>query len=123
MTRPPHLSPHAAHGMPASLGGLLWALLCALLGWARLPARPRLDSLEGTLAPVLAAGAAIVLELEPYVEWEAVPAPWRNGQLLPARHARALSVPLPWRFVPAWVLGRGPPWGDFTRVAWRTGMA
>ena len=75
------------------------------------------------MAPVLAAEAAIVLELEPYVEWEAVPAPWRNGQLLPARHARAQSIPLPCRFVAAWVQGRGPPWGGFKFMAWRTGMA
>ena len=66
------------HGIAALIGGMLEALLYALLGW-QLRARVREARLEGTMAPVLMAEAAISLELEPIIEWEWVPAPWRAG--------------------------------------------
>ena len=111
-------------GIAARLGGMLAALLYALLGWGRRgQTRARAESLEGVLAPVLAAEAAIDLEFEPYVEWEAVPAPWRNGQLLPARHARALSVALPCRRARIAVRGQGPPRGISGFGGVVTGMA
>ncbi|MCX7383254.1 MAG: hypothetical protein NT133_17985 [Alphaproteobacteria bacterium] len=119
---PPHC-PDAAHGIAAMLGGMLCALLSAMLGLAGLRPARRAAGLEGVMALVLEAEAAALLELEPVVEWECVPAPWRNGRLLPARHARALGVALPCRRERPPVLGRGPPWASFNDRAWRTGMA
>ena len=112
----------APHGIAALIGGMLGALLYALLGWLR-GEREAWEGheLEGTLAPVLVAQAEISFETEPYVEWVAVPAPWRNGRLLPPRHARGVALVL--RVARLRVLGRGPPWGDFRFIAWRTGMA
>ncbi len=125
MRRPadPVLAP-AQHGIAALIGGILGALLYALLGWLRREDGSwRAHELEGTLAPVLVAQAEISFETEPYVEWVAVPAPWRNGRLLPVRHARALGMALGVRCVRPCVLGRGPPWGDFRFEGLRTGMA
>ena len=82
-----------------------------------------MDGLEGTMAPVLVAQASVRLELEPIVEWEWVPAPWRAGRLLPSAHARACGVALPFHFARPFVLGRGPPLGDLTSGGLRTGMA
>ncbi len=124
MSLPPALLTEPTPGIAALIGEMLGALLYAVFGWMRRNgAGTRAAALEGTLAAVLEAEAAISFEVEPYVEWVAVPAPWRNGRLLPARHRRALSVALPWRFVPAWVVGRGPPWAGFRFGAWGTGMA
>ena len=100
----------APHGIAALIGGMLGAWLYALLGWLRGGrAAWSAHALEGTLAPVLVAQAEISFETEPYVEWIAVPAPWRNGRLLPKRHAWALSVALAVRCARPFVLGRGPP--------------
>jgi hypothetical protein len=108
MCPPPALTREPAIGIAALIGGMLGMLLRALLGLSRRDAARR-DSLEGVVAGVLAAEAAIVLEYEPEVEWEWVPAPWRNGQLLPRRHARALSIALPCRPLRRGAFGRGPP--------------
>ncbi len=107
--RPPYASPPApTHGIAALIGAVLGVLLCAVL--RGLLGRRELE-LEGSLAGVMAAEAAITFEVEPEIEWEWVPAPWRNGRLLPVRHARALGVALPLRWVRPRVLGRGPPCG------------
>ncbi|MCX7383510.1 MAG: hypothetical protein NT133_19310 [Alphaproteobacteria bacterium] len=108
--RPPYAQqPERTHGIAALIGGMLGALLYALLGGRGV--RRRDAVLDGALAGVMAAQAAIRLEPEPEIEWEWVPAPWRNGRLLPVRHARALGVALPLRRARPCVLGRGPPCG------------
>ncbi|MCX7383874.1 MAG: hypothetical protein NT133_21200 [Alphaproteobacteria bacterium] len=109
MRRPLAPLPVPTNGIAALIGGMLGALLYALLGWMQVSRARRGAALEGTLAPVLAAQESITLDLEPIVEWECVPAPWRAGQLLPWRHARAMSLKLPCRFAQAGVAGCGPP--------------
>ncbi|MCX7384794.1 MAG: hypothetical protein NT133_26015 [Alphaproteobacteria bacterium] len=107
-----------AHGIAANPGGMLGALLYALLAWLRrcgVRDVEGLEGLEGTVAPVLVAQASVWLELEPIVEWECVPAPWRAGRLLPAAHARGEALPV--RFARPCVLARGPPLGNFMFVA------
>ena len=100
------------------IGVMLGALLYAWLRWRRAPGMSR-GMLEGTLAPVLAAEAEISFELEPIVEWEWVPAPWRNGRLLPRRHewwfGRRRGLGSACHGAARWVGGgvRGPPWGRF----------
>lgn len=118
---PPH--PHAlTHGIAALIGGMLGALLYALLGLARRDiARHRSEALGGTAPAALMAGTAIDLALEPIVEWVCVPAPWRAGQLLPWRHAR--TPRLAWCGERPAVRTRGPPAPAFTSRALRTGMA
>lgn len=124
MYHPPSLPPEPTHGTAALLGGVLGALLRALLGWVRMGgARRRRDSLDGVVAGVLAAQAAIDLAPMDDVEWECVPAPWRAGQLLPARHARALSLKLPCSCMPLRAFAQGPPRRGFTPGGSRTGMA
>ncbi len=111
MTRLPAPPLDDARRIAALIGALLAALLAALLGLAR-PARARAPLMtEGTLTGVLCAMAAIDFETEPYVEWVAVPAPWRNGRLLPRRHARALPAQLRHRRVRSAALVHGPPAG------------
>ena len=112
MRRPPaHPLATAPHGIAALLGGMLGVLLYALLAWLRQERGAReAGDLEGTLAPVLVMQAGISLETEPYVEWVAVPAPWRNGRLLPKRHARVPGTQIPAHGVRLAGLVRGPPW-------------
>ena len=124
MSRPPALSRENVPDIAALIGGVLGMLLRVLLGLARREAAGRPgESLEGTVAAVLAAEAAIALDDEPYVEWEWVPAPWRNGQLLPRRHARALSIALPCRKLRRGAFGRGPPLRGFMVGRPQTGIA
>ncbi len=114
--------PALPNGITALLGGMLGALLYALLGrweWAcREPAEWegtwRAEGVAGALHRARAAQDAIALEAEPIVEWECVPAPWRAGQLLPIRHARALGLPLPCRRAPPILRLRGPPYRAVT---------
>ncbi|MCX7380624.1 MAG: hypothetical protein NT133_04200 [Alphaproteobacteria bacterium] len=107
--------------MAALIGEMLAALLYALFGLALRRAARRAAALEGTLTPVLEAEAAAGCETEPYVEWIAVPAPWRNGKLLRPWHARALSIPLPCRFRRRGAFGRGPPARALTSGRQQTG--
>ncbi len=97
---------------------MLYALLAALLG--RWPVRAREVDYAGALGTVLRAEAEADFTYEPWVEWVAVPAPWRNGRLLPRRHEAGR----------VWTSGaqpvarmRGPPAGFFTSRDERTGMA
>ena len=122
MCQPPALPRENADFIAALIGGMLGMLLRVLLGLTRQGAARR-ASLEGAVAGVLAAEAAIVLEYEPEVEWEWVPAPWRNGRLLPRRHARALSLVLPCRPLRRGAFGRGPPLRGFMLERPRTGIA
>ncbi len=109
MRRPSTSLPEPALGIAALIGGMLGVLLCAVLGWISTGRAQRRGDLDGTVTPVLAARDAITLDLDPIVEWQCVPAPWRAGQLLPRRHAHAMSRALPCRFMRAWVAVRGPP--------------
>ena len=112
MRQPNALLAPAPHGIAALIGGMLGAWLYALLGWLRGKHEVwEAHELEGTLAPVLVAQAGISFETEPYVEWVAVPAPWRNGRLLPKRHARVPGAQTPAHGVRLAALVRGPPWG------------
>ncbi len=114
MTRAPTPSTQPTYGMAAIIGGVLCVLLYAVLRLALRRAAGRGEELEGTVALVLEAEAGIDFDFEPYVEWVAVPAPWRNGKLLRPWHAAALSVPLPCRFRRLGAFGRGPPRRDVT---------
>lgn len=111
MTRPSSPSLIAATGLAALMGGMVWALLAALLGLThrRAGERARDVARPGMTVVVLQAEATAAFEYEEYVEWVAVPTPWRNGRLFPLRHARALSVALPCRFRRLGAFGRGPP--------------
>ncbi|MCX7382403.1 MAG: hypothetical protein NT133_13510 [Alphaproteobacteria bacterium] len=91
----------------ALLGVMIRALLAALLGRAR--AQPRAIGVDGVMAGVLRSEAEAEMTLEPYVEWVAVPAPWRNGRLLPKRHARVPGAQMPAHGVRLAALVRGPP--------------
>lgn len=119
MTRPPFPSPHVAPGIAALLGGLLCTLLAALLGVAK--ARPR--DCTGTMACVLRAEAAIDLELEPAVEWVAVPAPWRNGIWRVKPRRGAFMAQRPRSSGPRAARVRAPPCPVIPCEDWRTGMA
>ncbi|MCX7382733.1 MAG: hypothetical protein NT133_15245 [Alphaproteobacteria bacterium] len=110
MTRPPRHSPDAPPGIAAIIGALLCGLLAALLRGGRV--RRDVRSLDGAMASVLEATRAATEDFlsEEWVEWVAVPAPWRAGQgrfrtrfLLRARPRGA------WR--DAWLSARGraPP--------------
>ncbi|MCX7384030.1 MAG: hypothetical protein NT133_22010 [Alphaproteobacteria bacterium] len=76
MTRPPPHPLDDAPGIAAILGGMLFALLAALLGGAR--ARRRALAVTGVMAAVPL--EPVELDYEPWVEWVAVPAPWRACQ-------------------------------------------
>ena len=78
MTRLPRHSPDATPGIAAIIGALLCVLLAALFGGRR---RRDGRSLDGTIAAVLRAEEEAAEDLfEEWVEWVAVPAPWRAGQ-------------------------------------------
>lgn len=123
MTQPPAHSPHAAQDIAAVLGGMLCALLAALLGLVRFggvgarAARP--DGYNGVMAGVLRAAADADFEAEPEVEWIAVPAPWRAGQGALRSCGRATDAPPPGTMPAA----RGPPWGHTMFEALPTGIA
>ena len=111
MTQPPAPPLSPLQGIAAVIGAMLCALLAALLGLAR--ARPRATLrpalMETTALGAAEAAASIVLELEPWVEWVAVPAPWRNGRLLPRRHEPRRTAVARRHGVRLIVRGRGPP--------------
>ncbi len=93
MTVPPTPRPDASGSIAAILGEMLWVLLAALLGVARRGGAGRAracaagdDAYSGVIDLVLRAEAEAEFAYEPWVEWVAVPAPWRNGRLLPRRH-------------------------------------
>ncbi|MCX7384314.1 MAG: hypothetical protein NT133_23490 [Alphaproteobacteria bacterium] len=125
MTRPPVTTrPDATGSIAAILGGMLGALLAALLGVARLGAmggaRPVDAELSGVMAAVLRAEADAEMTGESWIEWVAVPAPWRNGRLLPRRHeARRVRS----RGVRPAARMRGPPVRCSAIRDARTGMA
>ena len=129
MSRPTTLSPDDARRIAALIGELLFALLAALLGAGRGGARgapcrvAEPGELEGVMAGVLRAAADADMTLEPYVEWVAVPAPWRNGRLLRPWHAVVPPHQVPARFDRPGALLHGPPLrgGKFEYRA--TGMA
>ena len=110
------------------IGGMLGALLAALLGVAvlgvlRLAAgrgSSREEELPSVLDGVLRAEADAEFAYEPWVEWVAVPAPWRNGRLLPRRHAARRVRRCGVRPVARM---RGPPGRFHISRAERTGMA
>ena len=112
MTRPSSPSLDAATGLAALIGGMVWALLAAVLGWTRKRAgeRARDVARPGMTVVVLQAETAIDFGYEEYVEWVAVPAPWRNGRLLPKRHARVPGAQISAHGVRLAGLVRGPPW-------------
>ncbi|MCX7382112.1 MAG: hypothetical protein NT133_11980 [Alphaproteobacteria bacterium] len=111
----------AANGIAALMGGMLRALLAALLGVAR--ARPRAVTAPGMTSVVLRAAADAEMATEPYVEWVAVPAPWRAGRLLPGRHARAPEADSSDSGVRFGALVHGPPGGFSMFGGLRTGNA
>ncbi len=131
MTHLPAPFPIAAPGlrpdgsMPGGIAawvGLLCALLAALLGLAR--ARPRVANDGAAMA--LVARCAVEAEaplFEEWVVWIAVPAPWRNGRLLPRRHEWAFGRVRPARRMRPRAAGRGPPWAFSAVWTARTGMA
>ena len=125
MTSPPTRPPHdrAEAGIAALLGALLWALLAALLGRARVRARAADMDYRGVTVVVLCALAAAAAVPEPYVEWIAVPAPWRNGRLLPRAHARRWRSGARCRGRRAGAPARGPPWPGSHSGASIPGMA
>ncbi len=128
MPRSTALPSKHAPGITALLGGMLgvmlYAVLCPMWAWARRSgAYSRATQLEGVVAAVLEAESAITLELEPIEEWEWRPAPWRAGHLLPARHRRALAIPLPCRKLRLCAVGRGPPSRASLSASLLTGMA
>ena len=115
MSRPTALVPDDAPGMAAILGGLLLALLAALLGRAR--ARRHALAYTGVMA---AAPEPDDLAYEPYVEWIAVPAPWRAGQGIGVFRRRPAW---PWLAEPPVARMRGPPVANFALFDLLTGMA
>ena len=115
MSRPPPHHPDDARRIAAFLGGMLYALLAALLGAARggACAAPRgvaaPGALQGVIGRILRATEEAELEMEPEVEWIAVPAPWRNGRLLRPWHARVPRNPVPAHRKQPGTLLHGPP--------------
>ncbi|MCX7383174.1 MAG: hypothetical protein NT133_17585, partial [Alphaproteobacteria bacterium] len=89
MTRAPKTAPDAVLGIHAVIGGMLCALLAALPDVARV--RPRAAAYTGVMEVALRAAAEIDIEVEPYVEWIAVPAPWRATQGAARRRGRAME--------------------------------
>ncbi len=106
MPQAPTPSPNAAHGLAAIIGTMLRALLAALLGAAS--ARRRALTRPGVTVVVLHAALAADMQAEPEVEWVAVPAPWRAGQLLPQDN-RARRAITPHRALGPGTLARAPP--------------
>lgn len=121
MTRATEHAPNAANGIAATIGGMLYALLAALLGVARV--RPRAAAYTGVMEVALRAAAAAEFETEPYVEWIAVPAPWRNGRLLPKRHARTPRADAPRHIARLDACAQGPPVRRTSYGGAITGMA
>ena len=123
MTRPPAPRPDATGSIAALIGVMLGALLAALFGMPRRGAMrvPAADlGYADVLGPVLRAEAEAEMSFEPWVEWVAVPAPWRNGRLLPRRHeARRLRR----RGVRPAARMRGPPGRFHIFRVERTGKA
>ena len=119
MSPAPTHPPDAARDIAAFIGGMLWALLAALLGRAR--ARPREDGYLGVMALVERAALAAEIETPCWEEWVAVPAPWRATQGVRLR-ARA-RVDAPRRAVHPGVWGRGPPVRFAMHGGSMTGMA
>ncbi len=121
MSRPPAPLPDDAPGIAAILCGLLIALLAALLGGAR--GRRRALAFEGLMAAV--PQEPVDLDYEPWVEWVAVPAPWRNGHLLPRRHEASFGHPQDARRCGVRLSARmrGPPWAVFGHFDVLPGMA
>ncbi len=123
MTYPPAHRPDLPGSIAAMLGGMLCALLAALLGVARrrvVRARRMDAEFSDLLGPVLRAEAEADFTYEPWVEWVAVPAPWRNGRLLPRRHA---AKRVRRHGVRPLARMRGPPVRFLTSRVERTGMA
>ncbi len=121
MSRLPAPPPIAAPGI-AALCALLLALLAALLGGRRRAAALP-GELEGSLDGVLSALAEIDLETEPYVEWVAVPVPWRNGFWWVKPRGSAHMAASPLRCGPRAARVRAPPWLLVRFGGWITGMA
>ncbi len=88
MPRPSTHPLHAAQDIAAVLGAMICALLAALFGPAGTRARGRAERFPDVMTGVLRAMDEAEFEYEPEVEWVMVPAPWRNGRLLPRAHAR-----------------------------------
>ena len=127
MTRLPAPRPDATDRIAAVLAGLL-ALLAALMGVAgrrgvrmgAIGVGPHEDEYAGVMACVRRAEAEAEFGYEPWVEWVAVPAPWRNGRLLPRRHAARRLRPCGVRPVARM---RGPPVRVHSSRPERTGIA
>lgn len=117
MTRPPAPSRAAAPGLVP--GGILTVgllvgagVLCVLLAAVLRLVRPRALGWEGTMEVVARCTAEAEAPIfEEWVEWVAVPAPWRHGQLLPRRHEWTFGCVPPARRMRPRAAGRGPPWG------------
>lgn len=111
MTSPPAHPLSQLQGIAAVIGAMLYALLSVLLGIAR--ARPRVmlrsELMTTTALEAAEEAACIDITLEPWVEWVAVPAPWRNGRLLPRRHEAGRTAMAPRQGVRLAARGRGPP--------------
>ena len=90
MPRPSTHPLHAAQDIAAVLGAMICALLAALFGPAGTRARGRAERFPDVMTGVLRAMDEAEFAYEPEVEWVMVPAPWRNGRLLPRAHARRL---------------------------------
>ncbi len=93
----------------AALGAVLGALLAALLGATGMRRRATWAPVEpGVMTGVLRAIAEADMADEPYVEWVAVPAPWRAARLLPRprRHTTPMRASTS---APSGALVHGPP--------------
>ncbi|MCX7381563.1 MAG: hypothetical protein NT133_09150 [Alphaproteobacteria bacterium] len=107
MTRPPRPSLDAASGIAALLGGMLFVLLAALLGAAR--AKSRGVARSQVMAAVLPAPQEMDWEVEEWVEWVAVPAPWRARDGARRHHARKPPAGRRAHARRPAARGRGPP--------------
>ena len=121
MTRPPRPSLDAASCFATLLGGMLCVLLAALLGVAWL--RSRGNTRSEVMAAVLPVPEEVDWEIEEWVEWVAVPAPWRSVSGARRHHARKRRAGSRGGAVRPAALGRGPPWGLARPYVSRTGMA
>ncbi len=102
--------------------GMLCALLAALLGLA--VTRPRAMADAGTMGLVIRTVAdAEVAPVEEWVEWIAVPAPWRAGQGVGRSCARVRGAGAPRPRQIRARRGRGPPWRPPSPCTEQTGMA
>ena len=100
--------PELPLGIAALIGAVLGVLLCAVL---RGLLGRRGPELEGSLAGVMAAEAAITFEVEPEIEWEWVPAPWRNAFWWVKPRRGAFMAASPCRLGPRAARVRAPPGG------------